>query len=110
MGEACPYEMHMVWQACAVTYFTGSGAFNRKMRQHAVEAGYTLNEHALVRDCQNLDTRPYDIFNCVGTYYVMMADCAGSWQCPVDPQTKAKGAPLPIPDERCACLRLIAGL
>lgn len=37
---------------------------------------------------------------------IMMTDCAGSWQCPVDPQTKAKGAPLPIPDERCACLRV----
>ena len=33
--------------ACAVTYFTGSGAFNRRMRAHATERGFTLNEHAL---------------------------------------------------------------
>ena len=33
--------------ACAVAYFTGSGAFNRRMRAHATERGFTLNEHAL---------------------------------------------------------------
>jgi hypothetical protein len=51
VAGARSYKVYTVWQACAVTYFTGSGAFNRKMRQHAVEAGFTLNEHALVRGC-----------------------------------------------------------
>jgi DNA polymerase/3'-5' exonuclease PolX len=31
----------------AVLYFTGSDGFNVKMRQRALELGYTLNEHAL---------------------------------------------------------------
>ncbi len=31
----------------AVLYFTGSDGFNVRMRQHALERGYTLNEHAL---------------------------------------------------------------
>lgn len=33
--------------ACHVLYFTGSDMFNRQMRQHAQERGFTLNEHAL---------------------------------------------------------------
>lgn len=33
--------------ACAVLYFTGSDDFNVRMRQLALERGYTLNEHAL---------------------------------------------------------------
>lgn len=31
----------------AVLYFTGSDGFNVRMRQHALERGYSLNEHAL---------------------------------------------------------------
>ena len=41
-----------------MTYFTGSGAFNRKMRQHAVEKGFTLNEHMLVRPSHSLSLSP----------------------------------------------------
>ncbi|QQP55655.1 DNA polymerase beta, partial [Caligus rogercresseyi] len=32
---------------CGVLYFTGSDAFNKKMRSHALERGFTLNEHSL---------------------------------------------------------------
>jgi DNA polymerase/3'-5' exonuclease PolX len=31
----------------AILYFTGSDKFNIRMRQHALDRGYTLNEHAL---------------------------------------------------------------
>ena len=31
----------------AILYFTGSQAFNTAMRQHALEQGYTMNEHRL---------------------------------------------------------------
>ena len=33
--------------ACALLYFTGSDMFNVAFRQHALQKGYTLNEHAL---------------------------------------------------------------
>ncbi|CAH2076400.1 unnamed protein product, partial [Iphiclides podalirius] len=32
---------------CAVLYFTGSDVFNKTMRTHALEKGFTLNEYAL---------------------------------------------------------------
>ncbi|XP_053612299.1 DNA polymerase beta-like [Plodia interpunctella] len=32
---------------CAVLYFTGSDVFNKTMRAHALEQGFTLNEYAL---------------------------------------------------------------
>nr|ACO12660.1 DNA polymerase beta [Lepeophtheirus salmonis] len=32
---------------CGVLYFTGSDMFNKKMRAHALEKGFTLNEHSL---------------------------------------------------------------
>ena len=31
----------------AILYFTGSKEFNQKMRQHANEKGYSLNEHGI---------------------------------------------------------------
>ena len=31
----------------AILYFTGSKEFNQKMRQHANEKGFTLNEHGI---------------------------------------------------------------
>ena len=37
----------------AILYFTGSQAFNTAMRQHALEQGYTMNEHRL----ENTTTR-----------------------------------------------------
>jgi len=33
--------------ACAQLYFTGSDQFNVAVRQHALQRGYTLNEHRL---------------------------------------------------------------
>ena len=32
---------------CALLYFTGSDAFNRDMRAHALDKGFTLNEYRL---------------------------------------------------------------
>lgn len=30
-------------------YFTGSGEFNRQMREHAISKGFTLNEHGMYK-------------------------------------------------------------
>ena len=32
---------------CALLYFTGSDVFNKNMRAHALEDGFTLNEYTL---------------------------------------------------------------
>jgi DNA polymerase beta len=32
---------------CSVLYFTGSDLFNKNMRAHALENGFTLNEYTL---------------------------------------------------------------
>ena len=32
---------------CGILYFTGSDEFNRQMRQHALEKGFTLNEYSI---------------------------------------------------------------
>ncbi|VDI55372.1 DNA polymerase beta, partial [Mytilus galloprovincialis] len=32
---------------CALLYFTGSDVFNKNMRAHALEKGFTLNEYTL---------------------------------------------------------------
>jgi len=32
---------------CAVLYFTGSDLFNKQMREHAINQGFTLNEYTL---------------------------------------------------------------
>lgn len=33
----------------AMLYFTGSGSFNKKMRQHAIQLGYMLNEYGIYK-------------------------------------------------------------
>ena len=38
-----PYESY----PCALLHFTGSDTFNTKIRGHAAERGYRLNEYAL---------------------------------------------------------------
>ncbi|XP_045494590.1 DNA polymerase beta-like [Colias croceus] len=38
-----PHEQYF----CAVLYFTGSDVFNKQMRAHALEKGFTLNEYSL---------------------------------------------------------------
>lgn len=32
---------------CSILYFTGSDVFNQRMRAHALEQGFTLNEYTL---------------------------------------------------------------
>lgn len=32
---------------CALLYFTGSDVFNKNLRAHALEEGFTLNEYSL---------------------------------------------------------------
>lgn len=32
---------------CSILYFTGSDLFNKNMRTHALQQGYTLNEYSL---------------------------------------------------------------
>lgn len=62
--------------ACALLYFTGSDRFNVAFRQHALQKGYTLNEHRLqpLHDAQ-LGDPPYmateqDLFDFLGLEYV----------------------------------------
>lgn len=38
-----PYDQY----PCSVLYFTGSDMFNKAMRAHALEKGFTLNEYSL---------------------------------------------------------------
>ena len=42
--------------ACAVTYFTGSGMFNRKMRLHALELGCVAPESLMRTQLHILET------------------------------------------------------
>ena len=60
----------------AILYFTGSGAFNVKMREYASKKGYRLNEKGLI----DLKTEKYvkhifkteeDIFKYLGVKYVL---------------------------------------
>ena len=32
---------------CGILYFTGSDEFNRRMRQHALDKGFTINEYSI---------------------------------------------------------------
>ena len=38
-----PYDQYY----CGILYFTGSDQFNKAMRTHALEQGFTLNEYSL---------------------------------------------------------------
>ena len=57
----------------AVLYFTGSDGFNVKMRQRALEKGYTLNEHALTQVATKTKVMGIrteaDIFRILGMVY-----------------------------------------
>jgi DNA polymerase beta len=61
--------------AYAILYFTGSDKFNVAFRQHALQKGYTLNEHTLkpiregVRDVPYMKTER-EIFSFLGLRYV----------------------------------------
>ena len=37
----------------AILYFTGSSNFNKKMREHALELGYSMNEHGMYHMVNN---------------------------------------------------------
>lgn len=60
--------------ACALLYFTGSDRFNVAFRQHALQKGYTLNEHALTPLASEARFVPYfpseeHIFRFLGLHY-----------------------------------------
>jgi DNA polymerase beta len=61
--------------AYAILYFTGSDKFNVAFRQHALQKGYTLNEHALKPIREGVRDVPYmrserEIFSFLGLRYV----------------------------------------
>jgi DNA polymerase lambda len=74
--------------ACALLYFTGSDRFNVAFRQHALQKGYTLNEHRLQRQRQRQEqeqeqkdsseipymTTEHDLFDFLGLEYVAPHD------------------------------------
>ena len=50
----------------AVLYFTGSGAFNAKMRAHALKQGYSLNEYELSDKLTKIGIKSNVIFEKIG--------------------------------------------
>ena len=58
--------------ACALLHFTGSGGFNRHMRAHALEQGFTLNEKGLHKGTAETKGEPVkvtceaDVFQAIG--------------------------------------------
>lgn len=59
--------------ACSLLYFTGSDKFNVAFRQHALQRGYTLNEHRLTALGSSSDIpffqQESDIFHFLGLQY-----------------------------------------
>lgn len=55
---------------CAILYFTGSDVFNKTMRTHALENGFTLNEYALrpVGVTGEFSTNMMTAFSDIGRY------------------------------------------
>ena len=58
---------------CGILYFTGSDVFNKNMRAHALEKGFTLNEYS-IRPLDNLAaplpvSSEEDIFDYIGYEY-----------------------------------------
>ena len=67
----CPEQEY----AYALLYFTGSQQFNIAFRQHALEMGYTMNEHGMKVVRADIPAVPYmdtekDIFDFLGLRYV----------------------------------------
>ncbi len=59
----------------ALLYFTGSNKFNIAFRQHAINKGYTLNEHTMTKVLQTARephkmVQERDIFNFLGLKYI----------------------------------------
>ncbi len=64
-----------VESACALLYFTGSDQFNVAVRQHALQKGYTLNEHRLTPSEPSAPLPPpfhseEDLFHFLGLAYI----------------------------------------
>ena len=66
--------------AYSILYFTGSDRFNVAFRQHALNKGYTLNEHTLTAKNSAMELKPVplmnseqDIFRFLGLRYVSPA-------------------------------------
>lgn len=69
--------------AFAILYFTGSDTFNVAFRQHALERGYTLNEHALTPLTTESPTPPAmkteeDIFKFLSLIYTPPTERTGA--------------------------------
>ncbi|XP_044260948.1 DNA polymerase beta-like [Tribolium madens] len=67
-----PYDQYF----CAVLYFTGSDMFNKEMRAHALDVGFTLNEYTLRPvGSTGVPGEPVeihsekDVFDCIGFPY-----------------------------------------
>lgn len=61
--------------ACALLYFTGSDRFNVAFRQHALQRGYTLNEHKITPIRRDIPAPPLlqteqDLFHLLRLRYV----------------------------------------
>lgn len=54
---------------CALLYFTGSDIFNKNMRAHALEVGFTLNEYTL-RPLGSTGSQP--MFKILNIYQLML--------------------------------------
>ena len=55
----------------AILYFTGSKDFNKKMRQVAINLGYTLNEYGLFNKKKQFSVNSEkDIFDYLGLEYI----------------------------------------
>ena len=77
--------------AYAILYFTGSDKFNVAFRQHALDKGYTLNEHALT--ALSLPPPPpmkteQDIFKFLGLLYTAPKDRVGATAVTVRPPVR----------------------
>ncbi len=59
----------------AILYFTGSASFNTKMRRHALDRGWSMNEHGLTKietgeKCTHTFKNEFDIFEFLEYPYV----------------------------------------
>jgi DNA polymerase/3'-5' exonuclease PolX len=81
--------------AFAILYFTGSDTFNVAFRQHALERGYTLNEHALT-PLTNASPAPppmkteEDIFKFLGLVYTPPNERTGATAVKLKPKRKIR--------------------
>lgn len=53
---------------CGILYFTGSDEFNRRMRQEALEKGFTINEYSIRLDSSLLSLNVRFVSNDVNCF------------------------------------------